>query len=114
MKDLYKGRYLIGWYDKDDNCIGVFSSIKELNEIKKTPNLYSIINHILNKKEGENFTQYRLIDCLEKHEDIFQEEDEIFLKECPEKVTNKMKAKSLGLSLKTYYRKKGLLGEKEL
>ena len=82
MKDLYKGRYLIAVYDETDTCVGVFGSIKEIMKIRKLNNPYSMFYRILNGKYQFSSNTYHLIDCLEEHEDIFVEEDALFLKEC--------------------------------
>ena len=76
---LYKGRYLIAIYDNDDNFIDCATSVKDL-WFKNPKSTYSEISR------GQFFHRQRdykvyLIDCLEKHDDIFKEEDEIFLKE---------------------------------
>ena len=113
MKDLYKGRYLIAVYDKEERCLGVASSIKELKEMKNLLNPYGMFSKMLNGKYKYLFHQYHLIDCLEKHDDVFQEEDELFLKECPDVITDKLRAEALGLSLRNYYRKKASMKTKE-
>lgn len=110
MKDLYKGRYLIAVYDKDENCIGVFKSIKELKKLSST---YKIFYSSFNSKYFCLFHKYYLIDCLEQHDDIFSEEDKEFLKECPDIITNNVKANKLGISLRSYYRKKSIFNEIE-
>lgn len=115
MKDLYKGRYLIAVYDKEDNCKGVASSIKELKQIENLGSMpYPICYKILNGKYNYLFSKYYFIDCLEEHDDIFKEEDEIFLKECPNRITDNIKASLMGISLRTYYRKKSKEREREL
>lgn len=97
---LYKGRYLIAVYDKNDNFIDCATSLSELKFIQRQ-SVYSQISH--KQFFGERkFVNVYLIDCLEKHNDCFKEEDEIFLREFgrnPETI-----AKNLGISRRTYYR----------
>lgn len=81
MKNLYKGRYLIAIYDKNDECIGVFKSVRELKENNDINQPYSIFYKMLNGEYGKMFSKYYLIDCLEEHDDIFKEEDKLFLQE---------------------------------
>lgn len=78
MVNLYKGRYLIAIYDKYDNFIDCGISVRELRLLKHS-SVYSQIsrNEFFN---SEKCYKVVLIDCLEKHNDIFAEEDEIFLK----------------------------------
>ena len=103
---LYKGRYLIAVYDDNDNFIDCGTSIKELTFMKHR----TIVEQL---SRGSFFTKKKkhiyLIDCLEKHNDCFNEEDEIFLKEIGNKPTTKtaryeLLAKRFGVGLRTIYR----------
>lgn len=107
--ELYKGRYLIAVYDKDDYLIDVACSVKELKCPTKKSSVYSSISRNVHHKSPTH--KYYLIDCLEKHNDIFAEEDRIFLESLPpKKQTLKEIAKEMGVSERTLYRKKKLLG----
>lgn len=107
--NLYKGRYLIAVYDKDDYLIDVACSVKELKNISKKRSVYSSISRNIHHKSPVH--KYHLIDCLEKHNDIFAEEDEIFLKsDFLEHKTIQQIAKELGISERTLYRKQKALG----
>lgn len=74
---LYKGRYLIAIYDKKDALVSVGENF---NDLSLDSNYAYLLMH--KARMGEN-TQYKihLIDCKEKHEDIFKEEDDIFMEE---------------------------------
>ena len=90
---LYKKKYLIAVYDKDDNLVSVSGNAKLLScavRVALTRKLYKVY----------------LIDVYEKHDDIFSFEDEIFLKEEQNNIlTNKEKANKMGISLRTYQRR---------
>ena len=74
---LYKGKYLVALYDQKDECVCVGSSLDELSLGKNY--IYWLVHQA---KLGKN-THYKLhlIDCTEKHNDIFAEEDDIFMQE---------------------------------
>lgn len=72
MEKLYKNKYLIAKYDTEDHLIAVGTSPIEVGMEK-----YEIQRAADNGK-GKKYKIY-LIDCTEKHDDIFAEEDEIFL-----------------------------------
>lgn len=79
MEKLYKGKYLIAKYDLQDRLIQVGTKPSEFG-LKS----YSGLKSAINKINSDAFNkQYRLflIDCLETHDDIFAEEDKIFLQE---------------------------------
>ncbi len=110
MKGLYKDRYLIAVYDRDEMLIDVGCSVRELRRYTNN-SAHSSISH-----KRPNFV---LIDVFEKHDDIFAEEDELFLKyleECNITQTKKDQeaADAAGISLRTYYRHKQLAREKGL
>ena len=75
---LYKGKYLIAIYDKKDNFIECSTSIQELRFTNRETVVTRISKNDLFKSRKYNIF---LIDCLEKHDDIFAEEDKIFLNE---------------------------------
>lgn len=105
MEKLFKGRYLIALYDSDDCLVDVGLNPLELAKTVKRPHtLYENIS-----KGCETLYGYKvhLIDCLEKHNDIFAEEDELFLQTLDlESVDEKLEriAKELGISKRTAYR----------
>ena len=102
MKGLYKGRYLIAVYDRNDYLVDVGLSVKELHCVKRiTHQMFSKTTH-----GGYQSRKYYLIDCLEKHDDIFAEEDEIFLQEINRIPTCAEEAKRLGVNIRTYFRHK--------
>ena len=78
MLRLYKGRYLIAVYDKNDRFVDCATSIMQLKMFKSN-SVYSQIS----RNQFFSMRKYKvyLIDCLEKHDDVFAEEDEIFLQE---------------------------------
>lgn len=105
---LYKDRYIIAVYDQEDRLIDVGADIAEFNG--KYPSLefrlWSIHarNHNYTNRDGLKF---HLIDVFEKHDDIFQEEDQLFLEMVDNGVhkTNKQLAEEMGVSLRSFYRK---------
>jgi DNA invertase Pin-like site-specific DNA recombinase len=108
MIKLYKGKYLIALYNKDDRLVDVGVSPRELEFFKnRTNSFYEMVSR--GDKMFHGCTLH-LIDCPKKHNDVFKEEDEIFLREmrC---VKNKCKevdkiAKQLGVSRATVYKLK--------
>lgn len=74
---LYKDRYLLAKYDMQDRLLAVGTTPEELGF--KT--YYEISHALKNFGTTEFEKKYNLykIDCLEKHDDCFKEEDEIFL-----------------------------------
>ena len=106
--NLYKGRYLIAIYDKDDFLIDVVSTVKEL----KNSNLETFASILSRATRGKRQTpaKYFLIDCLEEHDDCFQEEDKKFL-EFSKKKSRKEIANDLGISYRTFLRRKKTMGE---
>lgn len=115
MNGLYKGKYLIAVYDDEDNLIDVGCTPSRLNIVgrcKVTASNYYHIYRVFNKKQQNS--RIHFIDCTEKHDDIFAEEDEIFLEyikninHCAfvDKEPDRVKAERLGVSLRTYMRHK--------
>lgn len=117
---LYKGRYLIALYDKNDMLVDVGINPYDL-KCTKAPN--SLYQNICRERYSLFGYTLHFIDCLEIHDDIFKEEDELFLKQYADFVgkdldTDKkmeQKAKKLGVSKRTAYRlkAKGKLKEPE-
>lgn len=101
---FYKKKYIIAIYDKNDFLIDVVLNPKELIEYKNKACAYSDISRIFNKR-SKGYNVY-FIDVTEKHNDIFSEEDEIFLQEFAEsnKPTDTEIAKKYGINIRTYYR----------
>lgn len=105
MLRLYKGRYLIAVYDQFDRFVDCATSVKGLKMFKPS-STYSQIS----RKQFFSIKKYKvvLIDCLEQHDDIFAEEDKIFLQEeqCVKSKTDiyKTLADKYGKSLRTIQR----------
>lgn len=105
MLRLYKGRYLIAVYDQFDRFVDCATSIKGLKMFKPS-SAYSQIS----REQFFSMRKYKiyLIDCLEKHDDVFAEEDEIFLNElkCYPRKTDiyKSLAEKYGKSMRTIQR----------
>lgn len=109
MKNFYRDKYLIAVYDKDDYLINIASSPSEIFSNISESSARSYLNKVFKGKiKNENIY---FIDVFEKHNDIFAEEDNIFLRQYNLKETNAEKAKKLGVSLRTYnrYKSKGKL-----
>lgn len=111
METLYKGRYLIALYDKDDYLVDVATKPSDFRHIcPRTKTFYE------QKSKGiQTLKGYKvfLIDCLEKHDDIFVEEDNLFLNyvKAHEKSIDKQLeeiAIRYGVSKRTAYRWKKL------
>lgn len=105
MEKLFKGRYLIALYDSNDYLVDVgLNPFDFVQKIKRPHTVYENIS-----KGNETLYGYKLhlIDCLEKHDDIFAEEDELFLQSFDlAGVDEKLEriAKELGISKRTAYR----------
>ena len=89
---LYKHRYLIAKYEtegEDERLVAVGTTPEELGLTN-----WHDITHAVERTEIDQATKYRLylIDCLEKHDDCFAEEDEIFLNEMREEYIGKTSA----------------------
>lgn len=108
METLYKGKYLIAVYDKDDNFIDCATNIVELKVFKPQTYYGQATRKDITKHKFRKGYKVFLIDCLEKHYDIFAEEDEIFLNEqkiCNSKMDIYEKlTKKYGKSLRTIQR----------
>lgn len=75
---LYKDKYLLAKYDLQDRLIAVGTTPKELG-FSNLGNINQALRNANKKGKAKTYTLYA-IDCLEKHDDIFAEEDELFLK----------------------------------
>ena len=106
---LYRGRYLIALYDKNDMLVGVGTNPFDLSYVINPLTLYG--NMCRERYSLFGYTIH-LIDCLEIHEDIFKEEDELFLERYADFIGKgldmdkklEQKAKELGISKRTAYR----------
>lgn len=104
---LYKDRYLIALYDKNDYLIDVGAEPKELNFFRsRVSSFYEQVSRGDKRYRG---CKMFFIDCKEKHEDVFKEEDELFLEEIENSKKGKDEklkeiAKKLGISKRTAYR----------
>ena len=107
---LFKNRYLVAIYDKQDRLVDVIGAPSEF----KGENKFSVISEIsrvINRHKSSR--KYYIIDCLKVHDDIFKEEDEEFIKFINQEKTKTPKeiALDLGMSERSYYRKKSKLGD---
>lgn len=108
LHKLYKGRYLIALYDKNDMLVDVGINPFDLLTCSIRPHsLYENVSRGRNSIFGYTI---HLIDCLEQHDDIFAEEDKMFLDELlltkEHSIEERIiaKAKELGISKRTAYR----------
>lgn len=113
---LYQDKYLIAVYNNKDEFIDCQTSI----EAFKKPHPRTIRLLLKHKKLPSKYKVY-LIDCTETHDDVFAEEDEIFLQEENTKTTTKKEQLALygkqhGISLRTAWRwfAKGKIKPKDL
>ena len=110
---LYKGRYLIALYDCNDRLVAVGDNPFQLG-IRRPQSFYEQMS-----RGDMSFYKCKvhLIDCLKVHDDVFKEEDEMFLSELRYVKTRDKEieeiAKRLGISKRTAYRrlKLGILKE---
>lgn len=108
---LYRDRYLIAIYDNEDNLIDVGCNGYDFLSVNYNAVYQALLRGFKSNKTVVNCrkTNYRyfIIDCKEKHDDCFAEEDEKFLEWINAKPsTCKEKAKELGVNLRTYMRYK--------
>ena len=107
MGVLYNKKYLIAVYDAKDRLIDVGSSIDEITCMRP----HYVYEKLSRQRDGifRGPTIY-LIDCLEQHDDIFKEEDDLFLQEIgyktrlPKTQAYTELGKKLGVSLRTIHR----------
>lgn len=103
---LYRKRFLIAYYDKNDQLLCVAENVSEFYGFYKQVStsskrsLEEYLSKIFLNKAKSNFI--KLIDVFEKHDDIFSFEDEVFIQELPEQKTIKEKAKEIGISEREY------------
>lgn len=109
MKGFYKGKYLIAIYDKNDMLVDVVCLPKELSKYKNPEIAKQYISNVFNGRlPGTNIY---FIDVTEKHDDIFAEEDNLFLVEeefYRKKSINETLSK-LGISKSKYQKYKTIL-----
>ena len=103
MKGLYKGKYLIAVYDEEDILIDVAN---ELKQSLKYNSYY--LSRLANNKISNANSKYkvRVLDAITIHDDIFAEEDRLFLEFIKEeyKPSARTEAERLGVSVRTYFR----------
>ena len=112
FKRLYKNRYLIALYDRDDEyCCGVFDNIEELSVFVDVKFLKCVISRaIKNYKVLPSISygkyNYYFIDIYEKHNDCFADEDKEFLKyyENERPLSASEYATKIGVSQRTFMR----------
>ena len=117
---LYKDRYLIAVYDKEDHLLDCVTSLKDVGFLSKDT-IYSEVsrNAFFNNVHCGKYRVF-LIDCLEEHDDCFKEEDEIFLEQEKRYSTKKSVyaklAEKYGVNIRTIQRwvcdrKKNIINE---
>lgn len=79
MKGLYRGKYIIAIYDKDDYLIDVACMPTELLSYDTRNVAESLMSKIFNGKRKCNRVYF--IDVTKRYKDVFIEEDRLFLKE---------------------------------
>lgn len=87
MERLYKGKYLIAVYSRNDEmeyCEGVYESIEQLARYTDVKYIKCVISRSLQTYHTFPTIEYGMykfcfIDIYEKHDDIFQEEDKLFI-----------------------------------
>lgn len=112
-RDLYRGRYLLAVYDQDDRLLGVETEVQGLQKYYNVNGNYNIAISWCMKHQKKKLV---LIDCLERHNDCFKEEDKKFLEfvESHHKKSQQEISQEIKASVRTYYRKKKILeNEKE-
>lgn len=115
MRGLYKGKYLIAVCDRKGNVLDVGLSPKEIfRRAESRQRLYETFSK--SRINVKSKYKYVLIDCLEQHNDVFTEEDQLFL-DFVESITPKSpeeRAKELGMSVRNMYRLEKLSKDKSL
>lgn len=112
---LYQKRFLIAYYNKNDELLCVAENVNEFYEfykqVSKTSKrfLEQFLSKIYHKKIKSK--HIRFIDVFEKHNDVFSYEDEIFIQELSGQKTIKQKAQEIGLSEREYARKLQILNK---
>lgn len=112
MEGLYRGKYLIGFYDKDDFPIFIASTRTEFIEwycnyfgLDETAAISRLTNRRLNSKQNHH-GKVVLIPADEVNNDCFAEEDKEFINFINETRTKSMAeiAKEMGISERKLYR----------
>lgn len=112
MEGLYRGKYLIGFYDKDDFPIFIASTRTEFIEwycnyfgLDETAAISRLTNRRLNSKQNHH-GKVILIPADEVNNDCFAEEDKEFINFINETRTKSMAeiAKEMGISERKLYR----------
>ena len=115
MKGLYKDKYLIVYYDKDelplivsDNATDFSEKYAKYREIKDGHNTFGNLSKIFKGERKSN--RIKLVEADTVTDDCFKEEDEDFIRFINEnrKKTKKEKANELGITARTYFRRKRL------
>ena len=113
MGKLFCDRYLLARYDNNDRCVAVGESPYDVGTT------YSTLSHKNSTIYfGVDYKIY-LIDCMEQHEDIFQQEDKTFLEEMDyrnksQKVRDYAIANNIHFRSAWRYLQRGKISEKEL
>lgn len=111
MNKFYLGKYLIALYDNNDMCVGSFCNAKELAKAFNKNDVWCTLNRALERNSTIYGYTVHLINVYEEHNDIFSEEDKIFLETCKPSKTNKEICKELNINERTFYRKKEILNK---
>lgn len=102
MKGLYRGKYIIAFYDEEGYLSDVGCTPEELNRYRTKNIADTNISHIFNARRPSKKCFF--IDVTEEHDDVFAEEDKLFLEfvDATRKRTKTELAKELGLPVRYY------------
>lgn len=111
MKGLYRGRYLIVVLDKNGDVKNVYCQPTEYNG--NVESFKSMVAKAFNGKTGRKDILF--VDVLERHDDIFAEEDQAFIDFIKDttKKSGKECSEELGISERSYFRKKEIFNNHE-
>lgn len=113
MRGLYKGKYLIAICDRHGDIVDVGLSIPEIAARGHRDALYAAFSK---SRIDRNKYKYVLVDCLEEHDDIFAEEDKLFLEFVEQLEQEKhpviAMAKEYNIPERTLYRRQQMLRRK--
>ena len=124
MGSLFKNRYIIAVYSANgEDLLGVYDNPQDMERLLQTKYADCIISRYI-KTFGTfpiiqcNSYVFYFIDVFEKHNDVFAEEDRIFLKELNLPRKTKMQrvreyCKRHNVSEKTYYRRQAQQNRKK-
>lgn len=103
---LYKNRYLICLIDiKTDNIVSVYDNAIQLSEAYNIDGRSMLSKAFKNDYVFKNKYKIEFIDCYEKHNDIFDEEDKKFIEFIEDNNSPRKKiCKLFNISERTYYR----------